>query len=489
MIAATARAGSAASNDTVTGLNRPLNIANNVSGNPHVVFDESGFLIGPNLPADKNIGVQVASYGGSELIQPPAVYTGRPDQFASAGRGDEGLPIGNWLVFPNSFAGVVFATNPNNDPAGGRASPGLRLRSNTTAKTDDGIKKTLLYSNSDLQFFLNQGSNSLNQGSNSNGGNLNNFNTQTGIIETYQPLSDIIINAQADFTRQIDYFSSVGVTNNLSAFNSTSLPTLNSTGVGVAPSANPLPYNQISGSASVQKDFSNTFVILRGSIVDLTYDSSSTITAPSPNGVTVTGSGRGGLWIIPDLYAYLETSIDKRAYATTALSSSGFRSVAGVGSDQKGLFRGELYAGYQAENYTSAAVGSAKGPLLGGRGSYFPLPELTINASLDQTIGASLTTSPTSPATTSTKVTSLVGQANYAIAPEWTLAGRGALALTTYGGSNRRDTAWTVGLSFNYSVWQNFGLAFDIQRTVLNSSVPQTGFTNNEVTLGLSYVY
>jgi hypothetical protein len=247
---------------------------------------------------------------------------------------------------------------------------------------------------------------------------------------------------------------------------------------------------RLARKASVQKNFANAFVILSDSIVDQTYDSSSTTTAPSPNGVTFTGTGRGGFWIIPDLYAYLQTSLDKRDYGASTLSSSGFRSVAGLGSDHIGLFRGELYAGYQAENPTSAAVGSAKGPLFGGRVSYFPLPELTINASLDQTIGASLqATSPTLPTGTSTKVTSLLGQANFALAPEWTVAGRGGLAMTTYGGSTRRDTGYTIGMSSIYSVSRSFSLILDIQRTTLNSTAPQIGFTNNVVSLGVSYKY
>ena len=486
----TARAGSAPYKDTTTGLDH--------YGDVQVASSGEGTISGPDLPpditTDNSGGVQVASAGngGDALLQPPPVDTGRPDLFANPGQGDEALPIGNWLIFSSTFAGAAFATNPNNDPVGGRASPGLLLRTNTLAQNDDGIKKTIIYSNSNAQYYFNQGMGT------SSGTSTNNFNTRTGVIEIYQPVLDLIISAQLDFTRQMDYFSSFGVNNNLS--------TLNSTGVGVAPSANPLPYNQISGSASVQKNFSDAFVILSGSVVDLTYDSSSTTSAPSPNGVTYTDTGRLGYWVMPDLYAYFETSLDKRDYATTALNSSGtalnssgFRSVAGLGSDHIGLFRGELYGGYQEENYASAAIGGARGPVFGGRGSYFPVPELAINVSLDQTIGASLLTTPTTPTTSttsppltvarSTKVTSLLGQAGYALAPEWTLTGSGGLSSTTYGGINRLDTAYTLGMSVTYSVWRNFGLTFEIQRTALNSNVPQTGFTNNVASLGLSYVY
>jgi hypothetical protein len=412
--------------------------------------------------------------GGGASLAPPSVYTGRPDLFGNPGRGEEGLPIGNWLLFPSAFAGVVFATNPSESAVGGRASPGIRLTTNSYAQTDDGIKKTVLYSNSNLDLYANSGA--------ASGSSTNNLSTRTGVIETYQPFSDLIFNAQGDFTRQENYFSPLGVSNNLSS--------LNPTGVGVAPTSNPVPYNQLSASASVQKNFSNSFVIISGSVVDLTYDQSSTTVAPSPNGVTYTGTGRGGFWIIPDLYGYLEASLDKRAYATSALSSTGYRTVAGLGSDRIGLFRGELYAGFQAENYNSAATGTTNGPLFGGRGSYFPLPELTINASVDETIGASLlATTPTSPAGTSTKVTNFLAQANYALAPEWTASGRGGVTLTTYGGSSRRDDAWAVGTTVTYSVWRSFGITCDYQHTALSSNVPLTGFTNDVFTLGVSYKY
>src|SRR5579872_1747340 len=387
----------------------------------------------------------------------PSVYTGRPDLFGPPGKGDEGLPIGNWLVFPDMFAGALFATNPSESPTGGRASPGLRLTTNTYAQTDDGIKKTVLYTNTDLDLYAKQGGTS--------GTSSNFLSTRTGVIETYQPVSDFILNLQGDLTRQENYFSPLGISNNLSS--------LNPTGVGVAPTATPLPYTQLSGTVSVQKNLANAFIIGSGSVVNLTYDRSTTIAAPSPNGQTYTTSIRGGYWIIPDLYGYVETSLDDRSYATSALSSWGYRSVAGLGSDRIGLFRGELYAGYQTENYQSASVGSTGGPVLGARGAYFPLPELTINASVDETIGASLlSATPTSPAGTSTKVTTFLTQVNYALAPEWSATGRGGLALTSYGSDPRQDTAWTAGATITYSVWRSLGLTFDYQHTQLSSNVP-----------------
>lgn len=429
------------------------------------------------LSTTAGVGTAWAQSTGLSLeLQPPSVYTGRPDLFAKPSAGDEALPIGNWLVFPSSFVGFLYSTNPSESPTGAHASPGLRLTTNTYAKTDDGIKQTELYTNSDLDLYANPGS------SNTGSSGTNFLSTRTGIIETYQPFSDLIVNGQADFTRQQNYFSPLGISNNLAS--------LNTTGVGVAPTSNPLPYNQLTGSGWVQKNFSDWFVIVSGSVQDLTYDQSSTLAAPSPNGVTFTGTGRGGYWIIPDLYTYAEVTLDKRNYATSTLSSSGYRTVVGLGSDRIGLFRGEVYGGYQTETSASAGPGSTSGPILGGRGSYFPLPELTINASLDQTIGASLlATTPTSPVGTSTKVTTFLTQVNYALAPEWAATARGGVVLTTYGGTNRRDSALALGATVTYSVWRSFGLTFDYQHTQLSSNVPLAGFTNDAVTVGISYKY
>lgn len=412
--------------------------------------------------------------GASLELQPPSVYTGRPDLFGKPSAGDEALPIGNWLVFPSSFAGLLYATNPSESPTNAHASPGLRLTTDTYAKTDDGIKQTTIYTNTDFDLYA------LSSNSNLGSSGTNYLSTRTGIIETYQPFSDLIINGQADFTRQQNYFSPLGISNNLAS--------LNTTGVGVAPTSNPLPYNQLTGSAWVQKNFSDFFAIASGSVVDLTYDQNSTIGAPSPNGVTFTGTGRGGYWIIPDLYTYVEASLDERDYATKALSSSGYRIITGLGSDRIGLFRGEIYAGYQAETDHSGA--STRGPIIGGRGSYFPLPELTINASLDETIGASLlATTATSPVGTSTKVTTFLTQVSYALAPEWAATARGGVVMTTYGGTNRRDDAFTVGTTLTYSVWRSFGITLDFQHTQLSSNVPLAGFTNDAMTLGVSYKY
>jgi hypothetical protein len=138
-------------------------------------------------------------------------------------------------------------------------------------------------------------------------------------------------------------------------------------------------------------------------------------TAPSPNGATYTGTVRGGFFVLPDLYAYLEGSGDSRNFATRTLSSSGYRAVGGLGSDQIGLFKGEVYGGFQTEAFSST-IGTTSGTTFGGRAYYYPLPELTVDAFLDRAIGVTLLASaPESAAGASARVTTALTRATYII--------------------------------------------------------------------------
>jgi hypothetical protein len=251
----------------------------------------------------------------------------------------------------------------------------------------------------------------------------------------------------------------------------------------------PLAYNQFSGTASVQKTFDRTFVNFGGSAVDIRYDNNPVVGAPSPNGVTYTGVGRGGFWFTPFLYAYGEGSVDQRHYSTDVFNSSGYRAVGGIGTDQIGLFRGEVFGGYQSERFYSSALGTVNGSVFGGRVYYYPLRELTIAASVDESLGVTLLEAAPGVPGTSTRATSALAQATYALARAWAASARFGYIRTDFVNTTRLDNAWTAGATVTYSVWQNFGLTFDYQYVQATSNVPLQGVTRDVVTLGGTYKY
>lgn len=415
---------------------------------------------------------QVGTIGGTSgvSLEAPPVATGRPDVFQKPGRAEDAMIVGDWLIYPSAFGGFIYDSNVSQSPSA-KSSPGIRLAPAFLVQNDNDIFNTTFYGSGDFRDYFR---------------NIPNYGTiisaRAGGTETYKPLPDVIINGQADYTRQMDLFSTLGTDQ--------SVAPLNPTGIGLAPTANPQSYNQFTGAASAQKNFSQAFATIGGSVVDIVYDQGSGGVAPSPNGVTYTGMLRGGYWIFPALYGYAEGSLDSRNYDTSSLSSSGYRVVGGFGTDQIGLMKGEVYFGYQAENFNGSGISTVQSPVYGVRGYYYPLPELTINLSVDQSLGVSLLAPTGGTPGSSTKVRTYLVNANYALAQEWSANGRAGYITTDYGGgSNRRDNSWTVGGTVTYELFRNVGLTLDYQHLKLASNVPNQGFTRDVATVGLTWKY
>ena len=205
--------------------------------------------IGQLVPVDQVAQVGTAGGIGAPSVAPPPVATGRRDVFERPGRAEHALILGDWLIYPSAFGGVLYDSNVNQSSVGARSSAGLRLVPSVLAETNNGIAKTTVYGMVDGRLYTNQGA-----------GSSDALAVRSGVTEAYQPLPDLRITGQGDYTRQKDLFATLGVTNSLS--------TLNPTGIGLSPTANPQSYDQISGSVSAQKNFSNAFAILSGSVVD-----------------------------------------------------------------------------------------------------------------------------------------------------------------------------------------------------------------------------
>jgi hypothetical protein len=414
---------------------------------------------------------QVGILGGNDgpALMPPPVVVDRDDPFAKPTREYQALPLGGWMLYPSLFVGGLYDSNPSQSAGKGSGSFGGRIVPSLLAEATDGINKSTFYGTLDGRAYTADAATA-----------YDTISARTGFIQQYRPTADWAASAQGDFTRQRDLFSTFGVDN--------SVTTLNTTAVGLSPTINPITYNQYSGTASVQRTFGEMFFNLAGSAVDIVYDNAGP-GAPSPDGTTYTGVGRAGLWFTPALYLYTEGSLDRRNYSTSQFNSSGYRAVGGIGSDQIGLFKGELFGGYQAEQYDFAPLGSVASSVFGGSVYYYPLPELTIRASVNQSLGVSLLSQLPGTLGTSTKADTALLQATYSLAKEWNVSARFGYIRTSYTDVSRIDNAWTAGATISYSVWQNLGITLDYQYVQLASTAPLQSFTRNVVTLGLTYKY
>ena len=317
-----------------------------------------------------------------------------------------------------------------------------------------------------------------------------------GASEIYSPVPAWTFTGQGDFSRQRDLFSNLGVNQ--------SVTTLNTTGTGVLPTNTPTAYNQLAANAAAEDRFGEAFADIGISVVSQFYDSTGATGTGAASGsgssdnTVYTGTGRGGMWLTPDIYGFVEGSLDTRQFNQSASSSNGYRVLTGVGTGLLGLMKGEVYVGYQAESYNSASLGTTSGVAFGGNLDYSPLPELDLKLGVDRTIGTrpgTTITSTSSPstvgpsATGSSQVTDFLFLATYSIAPEWSASGRAGYIHSDFVGSNNTEDAWTLGPSFTYSVWQNMGLTLDYQHMRVTSNLPLAAFSRDVVTVGVSYRY
>ena len=434
------------------------------------------------------------------------------------------LPIAGWLLYPSLQSGAILNDNLYQQPTDRRAGLGLRLRPFVEADRDEGLYKTNFYALADVQIYPGQGSDFTYYPTPAVDVPPTNATGRAGFAHTWRPLPDWTIQAVADYTRQNGLFGS-----NFGATGPQQLTLLNASTV----SSGPQYSNQASGYVSAQKELSDrTFVRGTTGVQYVFYDS-----RPSPlagvenpsnanvggqNGLSYQASLRGGLWLTPQLYGFVEPGADFRFYENSAYDTNGYRVTGGLGSDQISLFRGEIYGGYQMQASARGYFGTASSPAFGARIFYYPTPYVTLLASLDETLTAapSVTSitfgdatlplplasslAPNGSQAASSKTLQARVQGDYALSQYWTAYLRGGYGETTYSTPWSKQTMWSAGAGVNYGLSRSVSLTIEYQfarsfATNVNplsvgfpflsfSSLP-SGYAQNVASIGVTYRY
>jgi hypothetical protein len=409
-----------------------------------------------------------------------------PQEVAPAGEYTDGLAVNGWKVFPSLFVGAVYNTNvgqfsgTNDNGFSARAVP------HVVASYDGGIHKTTLYGVVDAEFF-----------------NANTLAANAGITYAYQPMQDLTFNFYGNYTRETDLFNNAFNFNNGAIFPTaipnTTIPIIINP-FGTTPGVNPIAFNQFTGGASVTKTIDQFFVTLGGTAYYIAFDHPDSALFPfqtTHDGANYWITGRVGYHVTPQFYVFAEGDGVFQRFKNSLFDTNGYRVLGGIGSDdQQSLFRGEVYGGYQVQNQQNQVVIGSGIPtdvnssVFGGRLTYFPTQYWTIAAQVDQTLGMSSSLSTFIPQGVPTKVTSAILQTNYGISRDWSVGARvGYSQGDFFGQSGLNNHAWMAGATFNYQIWRNLLLTLDYQYTVSNSNAPNSDFTNNKYTGGVTYRY
>jgi hypothetical protein len=419
------------------------------------------------------------------------------------GLGDA-IPLGGWLFFPSIRAYTIYSDNLFQSPTAPISAWGLGTSPSLTAQWSNGIHTTTLYGNIDRQVYPTDNA-------------INTFDRQATATQRYSPLPDLTFTALGDYTHKTIQSS---LTNSIPSAIATPTPTPTvlpngntelPNGTIVSPTGqivghvNPTltangtslinPYDQFTGTVSVNKIFNHGILNLSSSTARTDYE-----TPGTPGFTTSSFSENGAFWLGPVFYAYSNGSFARTSDASPNPNSTAYRVVGGIGTRQFGLFRGSVYFGHQGSEVQTS--GSAGGDVYGGAISYYPTPAWTITAAIDETINVSSETSASTqalaipisaplqiPLSASTRIIGSSLQTTYTISKQWVTSGSFSYTRIEYIDSSRLDNAWLADATLTYDIWRNMTLAWEYQYASVVSNAPLTNSKRNYINMSAMYKF
>lgn len=416
----------------------------------------------------------------------------------------DAIPLAGWLLFPSIRTYTLYSDNIFQSPTAPISALGFGTSPSLTAQWTNGIHTTTLYGNIDRQIYPTDNA-------------INTFDRQATATQRYSPLPDLTFTALGDYTHKTIQSS---LTNSIPSAiaTPTATPTLLPDGNTQLPNGtivsptgqivgqvNPAltangtsainPFDQFTGTASVNKIFNHGAITLSGTLARTDYTNPGT-----PGFTTKSLSENGAVWLGPVFYAYSNGSFAQTSDTAPNPNSNAYRVVGGIGTRQLGLLRGSLYFGHQGSEVQ--ASGTAGGNVYGGAISYYPTLAWTITAAIDETINVSSETSASTQALTvpvpiplqiplsaSTRITATSLQTTYAISRQWRTAGNFSYTRVEYINSSRLDNAWLADATLSYDIWRNMTLGWEYQYASIISNAPFTSSKRNYITMSATYKF
>lgn len=424
-------------------------------------------------------------------------------------RDPNAIDVDGWLLYPTVRLYSLYSDNFFNAPTNPLSVGAIGVTPSLVAVWSNGIHTTTLYGSLDRQDFPTDNS-------------INTLDGRAGFTQRYEAMRDLIFTFNGNYTHQT---LSTGLQNSVqapaAAPTTTVLPNGNiqlPNGTIQTPSGQivgqattlsgstvPLevnPYNQVTGTFTIDKIFNRAALSLSGSVNRTDYENQSLAT-PSFSSRTLTENA--STWLGPLVYAYssgsVTTTVDDAVTtpggSSPSVSVTSYRVVGGLGTRLRELFVGTAYFGHQGSEGEGA---TAEGNVYGGQLSYFPTPALTFTGTFDRTIniashpfGSSLAltlpglTAIQIPLGESTITTSFGGRATYSIAQQWFATCQTSYTQIEYLGSSRVDNSWIVDATLRYDIWRNMSILWEYRYTTLLSNAPFASYNNNYGIVGVTY--
>jgi putative beta-barrel porin BBP2 len=429
-------------------------------------------------------------------------------------RDPDAIAIDGWQLYPALRLYSVYSDNLFQSPLDQISVPGIGLAPSLTAIWSNGIHTTTLYGNIDRQAFPTDNA-------------VNTIDGRAGFTEKYEAMRDIIFTVNGNFAHTT---WSTGLQNSIqtpaTAPSTTVLPNGNTvlpTGTILSPTGQPVgqvnaasgssiplvvnPFNQYTGTFTVDKIFNRGIMSLSASIGRTEFDDQSV----QPNFTSRTFTENASSWLSPLIYAYSNGSVgtvatDATSGSPTALlatstpssTTTSYRVVGGLGTRPLELFSGSAYIGHQGSEVDGSTAG---GYVYGAALTYNPTTTWTLTGTVDRTTNiASQIPSSTNLALTlpglsavqvsigqSTQITSAGLRTSYEITPQWFANGQLAYSHIAYTSTPRLDNSWVLDATLRYEMLRNLSLTWEYRYTSVLSNAPLVPFASNYGLMSATY--
>ncbi len=253
----------------------------------------------------------------------------------------------------------------------------------------------------------------------------------------------------------------------------------------LASAAEPTEYDLFDSSLGLHQRFNRVTASLTG-----TYDNYDYKNVPRNDGTEINedardrkeylGALRLGYDVSPDTNVYVEGSLNKRDYnqITNGVdrSSDGYAAV--VGSDFKlsRLAEGEVFVGYQKQNYDDEQFSSNGGLAYGAKVNWFVTPLTTVRFSADSTIDESI-----DPLASGYKAQQVGLGVDHELLRNLVLSGDIAYENDDFGDISRKDDVTSATLGATYLLNNFFAVGLNYGIVDRNSNVSGADYTQNRV--------
>jgi hypothetical protein len=392
----------------------------------------------------------------------------------------QGMPVEGWMLFPSLFVGGVYDDNIFSQSTNRVAGVGAKLRPALIAERDSGVQHTAIFLNGDFNIYPDKSSG-------------NTVNAQAGFAHVWELQRDFVLR----FGGEYDLLTNV--------YNN---------GIVIGPYgtageiASPQRSSRLGGYVSGVKSFNRFFVGLSLSSYATAYDTLDTTTGSLPqsyrDNLVTTATARLGYALSPVIYAFTDATGNLHNFSGdsiygliapnvwssgTLYNSQGYRLVAGLGTDRISLFKGEIYAGYQQQNYAYSGFGTHSSPVYGGKISWFPTRAWTLSLALDETYQDSGLQISGNTLGSAAFVTAATTTLQYALSRQWSASISGGYADVVYVSGGRRDQRWSAGATLNYEIARNILATAGYTLVLVESNAAGGSLTRNQFALGATYKY